>query len=911
LTTIPDSLSTALSGRYRLERELGRGGMATVYAAEDVRHRRPVAIKVLHPELGAMLGGERFLREIEVTARLRHPHILPLHDSGEADGLLYYVMPYVRGESLRERLRRERQLPVDEAVRIAREVAGALDSAHRQGVIHRDVKPENILLDEDGHAAVADFGVARAVQRAAGGDRLTATGMAVGTPHYMSPEQASGDGEIGPRSDVWALGCVLYEMLAGEPPFTGASAQSIAAKVMTETPRPLAQARRAVPPHVAAAVERALEKVPADRFATAGQFGAALAAPASLTPGGTAAAPPWNAFPSARLRRTTLWFLALVAAVGLGAGAATWWSARHRSTAAPGRPARFTLSSAGSERLDPDAILPLAISADGRTIAYVGRTGAGRQMLYVRPMNELRARPVPGTEGELWTPCLSPDGRWVAFVHNRRLLQRVPVAGGEVTTIAQLPEGEAFVGGAWAPNGTIVVGTRRGLFRVAEGGGALERMTAVDSARGEQVHGAPHLLPDGRTIVFGIWHGQDGLVRLGVASLDAGGHTTLDLDGVLPFGVTDGRLLYSPRGGPVMAVPFDVKRRRVTGAPVTVLADALVQGWGGVAAALSDEGTLVYGHGSDERLLTLVDERGNPTGGRDEPRPYASPRISPDGQRVALELTSRDSAGRIEVWVHDLTSGILSRLTSEAPAFQPAWSADGRYVFYLSERGSPRELWRVPADGSGPEERVYALPDGETIGEMTVSPDGTFAVLVRYRSTRRDRDEDLWLLTLDTGRTSGRGQAVRRPQLTPLLRTPFDELTPRVSPDGRWLAYISNETGQYEVYVRALAGPAQRIQVSSGGGSEPVWGPDGRRLFYRAGGRFIAAQIATSPGLAVATREPLFEDRYRMFEFHQQYDVHPDGRRFLVLQPAGPDQEIVVVVNWIQELRARTGAGTP
>src|SRR6188508_2327544 len=274
MTTPSSRISGALSSRYRLEQEIGAGGMATVYLAEDIRHDRRVALKVLRPELAAVIGAERFLAEIKLTANLQHPHILPLFDSGEADSFLFYVMPFVEGESLRDRLNREKQLPVDEAIRLAGEVASALDYAHRHGVVHRDIKPENILL-HDGRALVADFGIALAASKASGA-RMTETGMSLGTPHYMSPEQAMGEREITPRSDVYALGAVLYEMLTGDPPFTGSTAQAVVARVVTESPRPLVPQRHTIPPHVEAAVLTALEKLPADRFASAAQFAEAL-----------------------------------------------------------------------------------------------------------------------------------------------------------------------------------------------------------------------------------------------------------------------------------------------------------------------------------------------------------------------------------------------------------------------------------------------------------------------------------------------------------------------------------------------------------------------------------------------------------------------------------------------------------
>ena len=368
-------LTTALTDRYAIERELGAGGMATVYLAHDVRHDRPVALKVLRPELAAILGGERFLKEIRLTANLQHPHILGLHDSGEADGLVYYVMPYVEGESLRQRLEREHQLPVEDAIRIATEVAGALDYAHRHGVIHRDIKPENILL-HDGSALVADFGIALAASRSDGGTRLTETGMSLGTPHYMSPEQAMGEREITAKSDVYALGCVIYEMLSGEPPFTGPTAQAIVARVMMEQPRSLTLQRHSIPPHVEAAVNRALEKLPADRFASAAQFAEALARPELGVPTTRArvAAPT----PAATRWRRYFRLAAGAAAVALALAAWGWWrvrsAARQPATLAVHHPRRQR----GAQRLSLRRwrCRPTARSSSSRTTARTAASGS-------------------------------------------------------------------------------------------------------------------------------------------------------------------------------------------------------------------------------------------------------------------------------------------------------------------------------------------------------------------------------------------------------------------------------------------------------------------------------------------------------------------------------------------------------
>uniref|UniRef100_UPI00333FD2B8 serine/threonine-protein kinase n=1 Tax=Gemmatimonas sp. TaxID=1962908 RepID=UPI00333FD2B8 len=421
-TPVMSRLATALADRYRLERELGAGGMATVYLAHDLKHERDVAIKVLHPDLGAALGGERFLSEIRTTARLQHPHILPLLDSGEANGLLYYVMPLVTGETLRARLERERQLPIADAVRIAREVASALDYAHRQNVIHRDIKPENILL-HDGSALVADFGIALAVQ-SAGGQRMTQTGLSLGTPQYMSPEQAMGERTIDARSDIYALGAVTYEMLAGDAPFLGSNVQAIVAKVLSEKPTPLHTLRDTVPEHIEVAVLTALAKLPADRFASAAEFATALVASTSTTTvsGARRATPPSRA---ARVARIAPWALT----VALAAALAVVYARQSGSGASNNAPSRQQVTlwqyqmpsplDAGATRLGNEA----AIAPDGSAIVFTDSTPAGR-ILMRKARDATDASPIPGTEGGI-APFYSPDGKWIAFLTLKGQLRKV------------------------------------------------------------------------------------------------------------------------------------------------------------------------------------------------------------------------------------------------------------------------------------------------------------------------------------------------------------------------------------------------------------------------------------------------------------------------------------------------------
>ncbi|MFN8583616.1 MAG: protein kinase, partial [Gemmatimonadaceae bacterium] len=421
-----NSLGTALADRYRLERELGTGGMATVYLAHDVRHDRKVAIKVLKPELAAVLGAERFVVEIKTTASLQHPHILPLFDSGEVGGQLYYVMPYVQGETVREKLNRETQFGIDEAIRITREVADALDYAHRHGVIHRDIKPENILL-HDGRAMVMDFGIALAVSAAAGG-RMTETGLSLGTPHYMSPEQATAEKTLTPRSDIYSLGAVLYEMLAGDPPHVASSAQAVIMKIITELARPVNEHRRSVPPNVAAAVGTALEKLPSDRFESAKAFSDALVNPgfAAATGAGRLMTRPLGIPPG------LFWATAAVALLSLTGLALSW-----RRSEVPRPVTRLSLAFPDSQRVtDGGSFSRLALSPDGRTIAYVGPgASASSTRLWVRRLDQLRATALAGTDGAT-NPSFSPDGARIAFVSGPPwLLRVVPVGGGPPITL--------------------------------------------------------------------------------------------------------------------------------------------------------------------------------------------------------------------------------------------------------------------------------------------------------------------------------------------------------------------------------------------------------------------------------------------------------------------------------------------
>ena len=465
--------------------------MATVYLAEDLKHDRKVAIKVLKPELAAVLGAERFVVEIKTTAAMSHPHILPLFDSGEADGFLYYVMPYIEGETIREKLTRETQFGIDEAVRITREIADALDYAHRRGISHRDIKPENILL-HDGRAMVMDFGIALAVSAAAGG-RMTETGLSLGTPHYMSPEQATAEKEITPRSDVYSLASVLYEMLAGEPPHSGGSAQAIIMKIIAEPAQLVTQLRKSVPTK-AAALDMALQKVPADRFASAAKFAEALANPAFTT---RATASLTGA--SSRARGVaTRWFAAAVAVALVASALAVWGWQRSGPSGTAAQSVQFAIDLPDSVTVDN-----VAVSPDGEQVV-IDAIVNGRRTLLSRRIDDVEVRELPGASGGR-RPFFSPDGEWIAYFAGTEL-RKIPSTGGASQKIASLGVSSPVSSGTWGPNGTIVVSMAvagGALSRVDASGGALQPLTTVDTARSDRVHYLPTFL-DGETIAYRI-----------------------------------------------------------------------------------------------------------------------------------------------------------------------------------------------------------------------------------------------------------------------------------------------------------------------------------------------------------------------------------------------------------------------
>jgi serine/threonine-protein kinase len=880
-------LAGALAGRYRIERELGAGGMATVYLAHDVRHDRKVALKVLRPELSAILGGERFLAEIKTTANLQHPHILSLFDSGEADGLVFYVMPYVEGESLRDRLTREKQLPVEEAVAIAREVADALSYAHQHGVVHRDIKPENILL-HGGHAMVADFGIALAASRSEGGTRLTETGMSLGTPHYMSPEQAMGEREITPKADIYALGCVLYEMLTAEPPFTGATAQAIIARVMTEEPRSLTLQRKTIPPHVEAAVLTALQKLPADRYPSARDFGDALgdARIAAARTGRRAAA---TASSGGALARRPL-FAALTLGAVLLVAALTGWL-RPRAAPETSRQRVVLWQYPLGQLLDPGVAreaTQAAIAPDGSSIVYADSTG-GRLHLMRKLRSAAAATPLAGTEGAL-SPFFSPDGRWIGFSTEDGSLKKVPVEGGGAVTLARRSD-PTYTAAAWLDDGTIVYGGKVGLNLVSAEGGP-SRLLLPDTARARATALTISPLPGGRGVLYTQCPDNCAL-RSDVRVLDLKtlSDRMLVENAAGAWYAPTGHLLYTDRAGGLYAAGFDPAGLRLTTGPAPVI-DDVVPG----SVAMSATGTMLYsttaGGGSLAELV-LVSRDGSAASLDSTWRAdFQYPALSPDGTQLAVSLREATT----QLWIRR-SDGTRQKLTDEGAAnWRPAWTADGRSIVFSSNRRAGASLdafdiFEMPADGSAPATLLLHHTYGVWEGE--ISPDGRWLVM------RSDEQGNI-------GHIRGR-RLDGDTALVPLVVDSTLSMQIALSRDGRWLAWTGYANGRAEIYVAPFPSMSPIRQVSHEGGTEPRWAHSGRELFYKSGTRFMDVSFTIGPALTVGSTRTLFPvTGYRSARNRQEYDVAPDDRHFVMIrnQP-GSSNAVVYAEGWFSELKAK------
>jgi len=891
MTDLPDrtpgapsaQLRASLADRYRLERELGQGGMATVYLAQDLRHDRLVAVKVLRPELAAVIGGERFLAEIKTTANLQHPHILPLFDSGEADGFLFYVMPYVEGETVRDRISREKQLPVADAVRIATEVANALDYAHRHNVIHRDIKPANILL-HDGSALVADFGIALAASKA-GGTRMTETGMSLGTPHYMSPEQAMGEREITATSDVYALGCVLYEMLVGEPPFTGPTAQAIIARVVTEEPRSLTLQRKTIPPHVEAAVELALQKLPADRFTSAAEFAAALG-DVRTTSRRTPAVTPQ---PGATGRARFLW---PVAALFLGA-IALWGWLRPEPAPLPGRQ-RVVLWKATF----PDFLIPsspriesrITISPDGSVIVFSDSVGDDTQLM-IKRRNDAHPVPIAGTEGSAG-PFFSPDGEWIGYFAHGGKVRKVRVTGGGSIDLASSGN-ETYAVGTWLDDGSVIfVDAAGGLSRIPGEGGATTVLRPANPSHRDDPS-TLWSLPGSRGVLF---TGCPGNCASGSAVYvyDIKADTTRLLvpNGTGGWYSPTGHLLYTNREGGLFAAGFDVDRMVVTSGAISV-----AEGVAPSAFTLSASGSALYTLGTqDLNKSTLVwvsrDGTEDPLA-PDWTGAFEYPALSPDGSSIAVSVREAVT----QLWVRRADGSRLRISRGDLGSWRPSWAPDGHGFAFTTTHGASSEagsndVYFSLADGSSPPRLLLDM--GVGVWEAEFSRDGEWLIV---------RADDQASFGVFHARRL-RGDTI----LTMIYSDSSFNTQLALSSDSRWLAFTSDRSGRSEIYVASFPDMQVKYPVSQGGGTEPRWARSGRELFFKSRGKLMSLPVAAGAGFAPGSARALFSvTQYADAVNRPQYDVAPDDRRFVMIRRPVSEtrQEVVLVEHFFADLKAK------
>jgi serine/threonine-protein kinase len=860
-------------GSYEVISGIGAGGMGEVYRARDTVLHREVALKLVHPDFchhpDSLL---RLRREARALAALNHPNVAILHGLAEFGGSCGLVMELVSGETLGERLRRGR-LPLDLAVRLGVQIAAALEAAHDCGIVHRDLKPANIKITDDGTVKVLDFGLAKseADHQAAGGSTLaTAHGAMVGTAPYMSPEQARG-GEVDRRTDVWAFGCVLYEMLTGQLAFDGATQADIVAAILDKEPD-----WSAMPADTPAAMRRllrrCLQKDLRRRLRDIGDARIDLEDALTDDRPSDAVAPPEVAAPPPPVRRRTWLQLTALMALGAVAGALGMaaWRGRPVSSATASE-VIFSITMPDDERLASTELGGLALSPDGRAIVYVSDRGATTHLL-VRTLDGAATRPLPGTFGAV-SPFFSPDGLWVGFFADGKL-KKVALSGGPPVIVCDAPDG---LGGSWSASGTIVFASATGaaLQRVSADGGAPTRATELDVSRGEFSHRWPEFLPDGDTVLFAVgtvgeWHSAE----IAAQSLGRGTRTTIVKGGTYPRYLASGHVTYA-HDGAIWLAEFDARQLVTRGSAVRVLEGVATSVDGAAQFAVSRTGAAVYYPSvppSSRRLVVVDGQSQTPLAA--PPHAYLTPRVSPDGKRVLLGASDRAE----HVWSYDLAAGTLTQLTFEAANRSPVWSADGQRVTIASNRNGAFNLFVMPSDGNGPAERLTTSDALQLPGSW--SPDGEWlAFMEQSPATGRD----VWLMR-------------RRGERTPLVNSPADESAPRFSPDGQWIAYVSNESGRAQVYVRQVRGSAGARMLSISGGSEPAWRPDGRAVYFRADARLYAAPLdGGAPRLVFdgASEPGTFDGA--------GYDVMSGTDRFLMIASAAgsaASSELRMILNW-------------
>ena len=899
-------------GPYEILSPIGAGGMGEVYKAKDTRLDRTVAIKVLPAHVASSPEArQRFEREARAVSSLNHPNICTLHDVGHEDGVDFLVLELLEGQTLADRLVKG-PLPADQVLRHGIEIAGALGAAHRRGIVHRDLKPGNIMLTKSG-VKLLDFGlakqgpggaVAEIVATSAGftasptatkQEGLTAEGTILGTLQYMAPEQLEGK-PADARTDVFALGLLLYEMATGRKAFEGKSQASLIAAILTAEPRPISAVQPLSPPALDRVVSACLAKDPDDRRQTAHDVGldlkwiAETGSPAGSGDGaqqaGVAGAQPARIARS-RIREWIAWGAAALGLVGLAA-VLPFALSSFRPAAPVAHPMRFSIPAPENTTLAPD----LALSPDGRQLVFVA-TSEGKGHLWIRPLDSLAARLLSGTEGA-FAPFWSPDNRSVGFFAAGKL-KRIDIPTGAVQALGDAPDGR---GGTWNRRGDILFSpdVTSPLLRVPASGGVVTPVTTLGPAGSEFSHRWPFFLPDGRHFIY-MARSMAVQEPIWVGSLDSKERRQLfAADSGVAY-VPSGHLLFV-RDRALYAQGFDAEELQVTGVPALVATDIVQVGETGATGygpfSASESGLLVYREGIGvESELVWFDRRGVRLGQVGSAGDFSDPALSPDGKRIALQLNVAEGRSA-DIYLVDLSRGSFTRFTfGQQLEALPVWSPDGSQIIFTSNAAGYLDLFRKAASGAGDEEGLLSTAGHKFPDDW--SPDGRLLI---YETADPETRIDLWVLPM-SGETKPR----------PFLRTRFNEVHAQISPDGRWVAYSSDETGRPEIYVQTFPDKGGKWQISPAGGDQPAWRRDGGELFYGApDGTLMSAVVRKSPTFEAGVPRPLFNSPYLRETlskgFRNNYLVAPDGQRFLIVAPVdGGASPITAVSGWTAELK--------
>ena len=904
---------------YKILEKLGEGGMGVVYKAQDTKLERLVALKFLPQHVsGSEEDKARFVQEAKAAAALNHPNICTIYGieesaSAEAsadrhDGQMFIAMEFVEGQTVRQKTsggaEQRSALQLKQAVDIGVQLADGLAAAHEKGIVHRDLKPENIMLQKDGRVKIMDFGLAKLK----GASRLTKAGSTVGTAGYMSPEQVQGM-ETDHRTDIFSLGVILYELCAGQSPFKGVHETAINYEIVNVDPEPISSLKPEIDPEIDSIVLDCLAKDPMDRYQSVAEVGRNLrrfkressrsrvsrisqASRIAPSMGIQDRVPVESTRKMGKLQGSALWMATSVLLFVV----ALLVSFIHFGEQATEKPViRFSIEPPARTRFDNRQYNNFSISPDGKVVVFAGIDSLNKRKLWVRHLSSQSSQPLPGTE-DADLPFWSPDSRFIGFFSDDKL-KKIDVTGGPAIVLCNLTEQRGPRGGTWNREGLIIFAPDGAgpLYRVPSSGGVPVQLTALDTAKGETSHRFPFFLPGGKTYLYVRVSGGNDAVGIFARSVDE--NTDKLIVEASSFALyARGHLLYA-RDQTLMAQPFDPDNLSLTGEAYPVAEDVAASSrlTAGMMFSTSDQGTLLYQQesGGDGVQLAWYDRLGRKTGTIGGLGQYGHVRISPDGRQLAVSETDTKTRAS-DIWIYDLTRAIRTRFTFDpAVDFLAVWSPFGNEIVFASGRGGKNALFKRPADGTSPETLLLATDIDERPGDW--SSDGKF--IVYFSLGNQKTGTDIWVLPL-----VGDGKPY------PFLQTEFSEAGPRFSPDGRWLAYSSNESGQSEVYVRPFPGPGPKWQVSTGGGRLPRWRKDGKEIFFMGPeNKLTAAEVSASGArFEVGNVQQFFQTSLASFG-NDSYDVTADGQRFIIISSAEGRETagLNVVVNWDADAKKR------